>query len=543
MTASEWKNKLYYGDNLVWLRDKDHFPNESVDLIYLDPPFNSKANYNVIFKEPGGSESPAQMRAFDDTWSWDSSASAEALAELGKTKADLVELIQWIASHRDRFSTSMAAYISMMAVRFVELHRVLKPTGSLYLHCDPTASHYLKMVLDSICRPDNFTNEIVWKRSDAHSDIGQGARHMGPVHDTLLLYRKSDQATYNSIFRPLPESTVTSWYRYVEPETGRRYNKADLSGPGGAAKGNPVYEWRGITRAWRFSKERMEELEQKGRLVYSKSGIPYLKRYLDESKGIPLQDWWDDIQMLRGIQKGERLGYPTQKPLALLERIIQTSSNEGDVVLDPFCGCGTTIVAAHKLNRQWIGIDVTWLAVDLIEQRLQGNYGEGIKETYVVYGKPYDEPSARALADKSKKEFELWALSLIGAAPRGRNGGVDGLLLVVESKDKSAKVIAQVKGGKSLAPTIVRDLIGTVEKEKAAIGLLITLEEPTSSMRELAVHAGSYSSPIWGKSYPRIQIRTVGELLKGTGFDLPYGESPMKKATLLKGKGRTARML
>ncbi len=536
MDMSVWKNKLYYGDNLIWLRDKDHFPNDSVDLIYLDPPFNSNTDYNVIFNEPGGEESQAQIHAFDDTWHWDKGASEEALRDLGRPsgKPELVELIQWVARRGDKASKSMAAYLSMMAVRLVELHRVLKSTGSLYLHCDPTASHYLKLVLDQIFGPVNFRNEIVWKRQTAHSD----SKRCGRIHDYLLFYTKTNSWVWNDVVMEYDQAYIQTYFRYKDKDS-RLFQSADLTAPGGRG---PEYEWKGHVRHWRVTRENMEKLDREGRIFYTKNGIPRLKRYLDELLGMPLQSIWTDILPIVSWST-EGLGYQTQKPLALLERIIKASSNESDIVLDPFCGCGTTIVAAQKLNRRWIGIDVTWLAVDKVEQRLQESYGAQIKGLYEVYGKPSDKASAQTLADKSKKEFEIWALSLVGAAPREHDGGVDGLLSIIESKDKSAKVIVQVKGGKSLNPGMVRDLIGTVEKEKAAIGLLITLEGLTSGMEELSIHAGSYVSPIWGKSYPRIQIRTVGDLLEGKGFDLPYGESPTRKAEAIKKQVRHQRML
>lgn len=293
---------LYYGDNLRVLRE--HIPDSSIDLIYLDPPFNSNRSYNVLFKEASSAGSQAQIEAFEDTWHWGSGAQ-QAFEDIalhgGDDVARLVKALVDALGHND-----VTAYLTMMAARLIELRRVLKPTGNLFLHCDPTAGPYLRVVMDAIFGPRNFVNEIVWKRSDAHSDVGQGARHLGRVHDTILFYRASDKAVFNNAFNPLPESTVKSWYRNVEPVTGRLFNKADATGPGGAAKGNPVFEWNGVTRAWRFGKETMERLDKEGKLVYSKSGMTYLKRYLDESRGVALQDWWDDIQMLRGIQKGER---------------------------------------------------------------------------------------------------------------------------------------------------------------------------------------------------------------------------------------------
>ncbi|MHB8684143.1 MAG: DNA methyltransferase [Dehalococcoidia bacterium] len=464
-------NTLYYGDNLHILRE--YIPDESVDLVYLDPPFNSNRSYNVLFKEAGSaSSSPAQIEAFEDTWHWGKVAqdTFEQIALHGSDDtARLLKAMVDALGHND-----VTAYLAMMSVRLVELRRVLKPTGSIYLHCDPTASHYLKVLMDSIFGAANLVNEIVWKRSDAHNDVGQGAKHMGRVHDIILFYRRSHAATFNPVFSPLPQSTVDNWYRYVEPETGRRYNMGDLSGPGGAAKGSPVFEWHGVTRAWRFSKQNMKRLDGEGRLVYSKTGIAYMKRYLDESKGVAQQDWWDDIQMLRGIQKGERLGYATQKPLALLERIVATSSNEGDVVLDPFCGCGTAVHAAQKLGRRWIGIDITHLAINLIKRRMQDAFpGIAIK----IEGEPADVPGAQDLAARDAYQFQWWALSKVDAIPaggdrkKGMDRGIDGIIPFVEGSTGRRRVIVSVKSG-NLTPAFVRDLKGVLEHEGEPIGVL-----------------------------------------------------------------------
>ncbi len=331
------QNTLFYGDNLKVLRD--YIASESVDLIYLDPPFNSNRNYNVLFKDESGTDSEAQITAFEDTWHWNHIAE-QTYHELVTQSPDTIS--RMVAALRDFIGANqMMAYLVMMAARLVELHRVLKPTGSLYLHCDPTASHYLKIVLDSIFEPQNFRNEIVWKRSDAHNDTKQGGKRYGRIHDVILFYTRGNEWTWNPIYTPLSDKTKEGWYRNVEEGTGRLYNKADLT----AAKpgGDTSYIWKGFTpplgRYWAYSRAKMEQMESEGRLVYSTSGRPYMKRYLDESKGTSLQDWWDDIEMLRGINSNERLGYPTQKPLTLLERIINASSNAGDIILDPFCGC------------------------------------------------------------------------------------------------------------------------------------------------------------------------------------------------------------
>jgi site-specific DNA-methyltransferase (adenine-specific) len=531
-------NTLYYGDNLDILRE--YVKDESVDLVYLDPPFNSNRNYNVLFKDESGKEAEAQITAFEDTWHWNEKAEETYQALVTEGAENISNMIgalrQFIGTNQ------MTAYLVMMAARLVELHRVLKPTGSLYLHCDPTASHYLKILLDTIFGARNFVNEIVWKRSDAHNDAKQGAKHFGRVHDVLLFYARSDGPIFKALYNPLPQSTVDSWYRNVEPGTGRRFNKADVTGPGGAAKGNPYYEWKGITRYWRYNREKMERLEAEGRLVYSKSGMVYEKRYLDESKGVAVQDWWDDIEMLRGISgSGERLGYPTQKPTALLERIVSASSNEGDTVLDPFCGCGTTIAAAQKLNRNWIGIDITHLSIALQKYRLKDAFGIVEKKDYRVIGEPEDLASAQQLAEDDRYQFQWWALSLIKARPlggeagskqgkKGSDKGIDGVITFIDdTSNKPKRAIVQVKSGKVKSGDI-RDLKGTVEREKAAMGIFLTLDSPSKDMKTEAASAGFYHSPGWNKDYPRIQILTIEELFKGAEVKMPPWTSTFKQA-------------
>ena len=468
-------NALYYGDNLVWLRDHKHFPDESVDLIYLDPPFNSKSDYNLLFNEPGGDKSQAQIKAFDDTWHWDSIASDEAYKELANMKPVLAELIGWLGSQASIYK-SIAAYLSMMSIRLIELHRVLRPSGTLYLHCDPTASHYLKLLLDQIFSVHNFRNEIVW----CYSGGGIPKNDFPRKHDIIFRYTKSDNYVYHPEYKEYSEGTVQR----------------------GRTKVKGIYAERGLRK-----------------------------------EGTPITDWWTDIAPIHSPTEYENLGYPTQKRQALLERIINISSNDDSTILDPFCGCGTTIDAAQKLKRHWLGIDVTWLAIDLVEKRLKATYGSNLSP-YTIHGKPFDFTSAEALALKNKKEFEIWAISLVGASPREHDGGVDGIFGFVEKDNKLRKVIAQVKGGDSLNPGMVRDLMGTVKNERVAIGLLITLREPTKGMAELAVHSDKYKSELWNKTYPSIQIKSVAELLDGDIFDLPPTQSPFKKAQYYEEKGQ-----
>ncbi len=517
-------NALYYGDNLTVLRD--HVPDESVDLVYLDPPFNSNASYNVLFREKSGEESPAQIKAFTDTWEWTLESQRTYENEIMLNPATPANVKEMVSAFRQFIgSNAMMAYLVMMTPRLVELRRVLKPTGSIYLHCDPTASHYLKVLMDSIFGKEQYINEIVWKRADSKGDTGQGAKHFGRVNDTILLYAKTANSVFNGQYGPLDPDYVDRFYRYTDSD-GRRYKLDNMLGPGGAAKGNPQYEVMGVTRYWRYSKARMQRLIDEGRVVQTSPGtVPMYKRYLDESRGTPISTNWSDISLVRGWSK-ERLGYPTQKPLALLERIIQASSNEGDVVLDPFCGCGTAIAAAQKLNRNWIGIDITHLAVALMKNRLKTAFNILPGQDYQVVGEPVDSGSARALAEQDRFQFEFWAMSLLEAFPReqkkrGADQGVDGVVYFIDGPKRAMhKAIVQVKSG-HVQSSQIRDLKGTVERENASMGLFITLEPPSSPMTTEAVSAGLYHSDLWQTDFPKIQIRTVEELLAGNSFQMP----------------------
>jgi DNA modification methylase len=531
-------NRLFYGDNLDVLRR--YVASDSVDLVYLDPPFNSNANYNVLFAEKSGTKAAAQIKAFEDTWQWDES-SAASFRDVVETGGDVAQAL--IAFRTFLGDSDMLAYLAMMAPRLVELRRVLKPTGSIYLHCDPTASHYLKMLMDAIFGAPHFRNEIVWKRSHAHSDSRQGAQHFGRVTDTLLFYAKTDTSTWNALYTPYDQDYVSRDYRRVDAD-GRRYRIDNLQGPGGAAKGNPSYEVMGVTRYWRYSKEKMNELIRLGRVIQTRPGaVPQYKRYLDEMPGVPVQNLWADLPILNN-RSAEMLGYPTQKPEALLDRIISASSNEGDIVLDPFCGCGTAIAAAQKLNRRWIGIDITHLAISLIKKRLSDTYGERITDSYEVVGEPVTVDGARALAASDPYQFQWWALSLVGARPaepkKGKDRGIDGRIYFHDDTSGDTKsIIISVKAGHT-GPDHVRDLRGTVEREKADIGVLITMEPPTKEMRKEAA-TGSFYLSQWG-SHPKIQILTIADLLAGKGIDRPPDRqtgATFKKAP--KAKGTIAR--
>jgi site-specific DNA-methyltransferase (adenine-specific) len=527
-------NTLYYGDNLKILRD--YIKDESVDLVYLDPPFNSNRNYNVLFRNETGTDSESQITAFEDTWHWNQQAE-QAYHELINEPDQVGRMIESFRQFID--TNQMLAYLVMMAVRLKELHRVLKPTGSLYLHCDPTASHYLKILLDTIFGAENFKNEIVWRRTNAK---GLAFTRFASNHDILLQYaRNTGQTTWNAQYTPHTEDYLTKFYRFVDEKSGRRYRLADLTNPN-KNRPNLTYEFLGVTRVWRWTQERMLKAYEDGLIVQSKEGgVPALKRFLDEQEGNPVGDVWTDLLPVQSQAK-ETLGYPTQKPVALLERIVQASSNEGDIVLDPFCGCGTTIAAAQKLNREWIGIDVTHLSVGLQKLRLKDSFDLTAGKDYKVVGQPEDLDGAKELAEKDKYGFQWWILPLIGAralgaekgqkeGKKGADKGIDGVMVFTDDNSgKAKKVVVSVKGGHNVSVAQIRDLGHVIERENAAIGVFLTLEPPTKPMLSEAAEKGFYHSPGWNKDYPRLQILTVEDLLGGKTVDLPPNLQTYKQA-------------
>lgn len=523
------RNTLYYGDNLTILRQ--YIPDESVDLVYLDPPFNSNRNYNVLFKNERGQAAEAQVQAFVDTWHWGESAE-RAYHDL--TVRSKPEIAAVISALRQCFGTSqMMAYLVMMAVRLVELHRALKPTGSLYLHCDPTASHYLKIILDTVFGPENFRNEIIWKRTTSKSLM---TRRLADNHDVILCYQKTSDAFWNpdAIYQPYDvqnlDAKTAQKYSNVD-EDGRAYTLGDLTNPN-PDRPNLTYEFLGHKKVWRWTRERMLAAYEAGIVVQPRPGaVPRLKRYLDEQKGKPLDDVWTDIFPLNS-QAAERLGYPTQKPETLLERIISASTNPGDVCLDPFCGCGTTIAAAQKLDRRWIGIDITHLSVALQKYRLRDSFNQIADQDYDVIGEPVDLGAACQLAQDNRYQFQYWATSLVQARPmggdssnkRGKKGadkGIDGEISFFDDPSLAIKkVIIQVKSGK-VSSRDIRDLRGVLDRERAPIGVFITLEPPTAPMLAEAASMGFYHSPGWKRNFPRLQIMTIEELLNGRKPELP----------------------
>ena len=462
-------NALYYGDNLAILRK--YIPDDSIDLIYLDPPFNSKATYNILFKEPTGEQSKAQVEAFEDTWHW-TEETEKAFQEIVDTApSDVVNLMNALkdAIHE---GNDMMAYLTMMCIRLLELKRVLKDTGSIYLHCDPTASHYLKIVMDSIFSAKNFRNEIVW----CYETAGKSKKHFSRKHDTIFFYTKSDDYTFTAKEVAIPRKSGKHMRKGID-EDGRVYEeKTDK-------KTGKVYRW-----------------------------------YIDEGR-LPF-DYWTDIPFINREAK-ERMGYPTQKPEKLLERIIRASSNEGDIVLDPFCGCGTALVGAHRLNRKWIGIDITHLAISLMKWRLKSNFSD---IEFKVIGEPVDLSGAKALSDQNKYQFQWWALSLIGARPygdkkKGADTGIDGYYYFNDG-GKTKKAVVSVKGGQNIDVSLIRDLNAVVEREKAAMGFFITLKQPTRPMYEEAVKTGFYNDS-FGNKYLKTQILTIEEIFNGKKLDTP----------------------
>ncbi len=524
-------NKLYYGDNLTVLRES--IERESVDLIYLDPPFNSQANYNVLFRSTSGEQSRAQIEAFEDTWHWGDEAELAFDGVMTGQNSDAAEMLRSMRAFLKE--NDMMAYLSMMAIRLLELRRVLKSTGSMYLHCDPSASHYLKILIDSIFGATNFKNEIIWKRTSAHSS----AKRYGPVHDVILFYGASDAMSWIGGYQAYDEEYVKQ--RFARGED-RPWKDADLTGSG-IRHGETGNAWRGFDvtakgRHWAYPPAELDRMDAEGFIYWpTKDGAwPRFKKYLDETKGVPLQDVWTDIFPINS-QAQERLGYPTQKPQALLERIIAASSNEGDIVLDPFCGCGTTIHAAQKLKREWMGIDITHLAISLIEKRLKDAF-PGIK--YEVHGTPKDLEGARALAEQDKYQFQWWAVSLINAVPfggkkKGADSGIDGLIYFKPEGKATEKAIVSVKGGDNVNVAMVRDLAHVVDREKAKIGVFITLADSTGPMRTEAVKAGFYETP-YGK-YPKIQVFTIEDLFAGKQPNIPLVDTASFKKAAREGSG------
>lgn len=513
------RNRLFYGDNLPVLRE--HIASESVDLVYLDPPFNSNRSYSVIFGKQQDDAS-AQIQAFDDTWHWSPETERlynDILMYSPDAVIDAMQAFRTLLGENDAM-----AYLVMMAPRLLELHRVLKQTGTLYLHCDPTMSHYLKVLLDQVFGPDKFKGEIIWKRTSAHNR----ATRFGPVHDVILAFTKGKKWTWNKVYQPYDADYVESNYSLKDPD-GRRFSHSDLT----SANPGSRYDWRGKTpspRYWGVAEETMKRLEAENRLYYTRNGWPRQKNYLDEMPGMQAQDVWTDIPPLSS-KSAERLGYPTQKPLALVERLIKASTNPGDVVLDPFCGCGTTVDAAQKLGRRWVGIDITYISIDLIIKRLMATHGQSVMDDVRVDGIPFDMQSAQRLFDQSPFDFERWAVAMIHAQPNEKqtgDRGIDGVRRFILDNKTTGKVLVSVKGGKNVGPAMARDLAGTVAGTRdAQLGVLITLNDSLSKETQRVLDtAGYWTHPANGQDFPVLQHVSVRQLMDGKRPHLPTALAP-----------------
>lgn len=518
---------------------KEHVNDNTVDLIYLDPPFNSNADYNILFSERSGTDSAAQITAFKDTWRWDTNSAVsyhEALATSPDAVADTLGSL-----YKALGDCNMMAYLTMMTPRIVQLKRVLKDTGSIYLHCDTTASHYLRLLMDACFGIKNFRNEISWQRTNAHN----GARRWGSNRDILLFYTATDDYKWNPISLEPNQEYVESSYKH-EDEHGW-YQSGDLTGKGaGKGDSSSSQPWRGVDptergqgRHWVVprdtwelaypefdpkalsTQEKLDMLAEAGFIIWPKKGtMPRVKRYLKPGRGgAAIQENVTDIRPIHS-KAAERLGFPTQKPVELLERIIRASSDEGDLVMDPFCGCGTALDAAELLGRRWIGIDLTHLAVALIKHRLADSFGDELND-YQVTGVPEDVASAEALALEDRHKFEWWAVGLVDALPandkkKGADGGVDGILRFFDDNSRKAKkVVVQVKSGQ-VSVSDIYSLKGVREREDAEIALFITLQPPKSTMEKEALTAGFYTPTAYpDQRYRRVQILTIEELLSG----------------------------
>ena len=532
---------LYYGDNLEILRNK--IPDNSVDLCYIDPPFNSKRSYFQIYNNIGGSEDKAQAQAFVDTWTWDDRA-IEGYTEIttnlnGRFTKQAIELIRGLELVLGgKTNNDLLAYLVHMTLRVTEIFRVLKPTGSFYLHCDPTASHYLKLVLDAVfvSQGGDYQNEIIWQKiryAKAQSLA------FPKLHDVIFFYSKSKSFVFNRQYSEPDENYTKKYYSQVEPDTGRRYQLACFfQGGQGTAKwfGDRLLE-PPPGKHWIWTQEKITDAMENGLLVFTDPDKPRVKKYLENHKGGTIGTIWTDIPPLNAVAR-ERMGYPTQKPEALLERIIKASSNPGDVVLDAYCGCGTTVAVAERLNRQWIGIDITYHSIGLILKRLVDAYGEQILSEITVDGIPQDMAAARALAnrydDRVRKEFEKWAVltytknRAVINEKKGADKGIDGVVYFASGPGKTERMVIQVKSGGANRGTIAT-LKGDMQRERAELALLITMDEPTKPMLEEAKNAGVYEHALMGRSYDRIRIVTVREMIeKDARIDLPLSYDAVK---------------
>lgn len=527
------KNRLYFGDCRTVMNE--YMKLGSADLIYLDPPFSSNRDYNNIYKDETGRPLPDQIEAFTDIWEL-TPEREEAIKHMPvlmreeKIDDDVVEFWRlWMKALRETHP-KLLAYLSYMVERLLFMKKMLKPTGSIYLHCDPTASHYIKVMMDAIFGHQNFRNQIVWKR---HTSMAKGSQHdpksWGATTDMILYYARS--AAPPQPYRDMTEEERVEQFPLVD-EHGERYydDTAHLwRSPNMGERPNLCYEWKGFHHkskaGWRLSKKRLEEEYQKGNVVILDNGKLQRRKYERDYRGKQPGDLWDDVSPALG---SERLSYDTQKPLALLERIIEASSRKGDVVFDPFCGCGTTLEAAHTLGRRWIGIDISIHAIKRVARtRLEERCGLIQDRDFVVEGVPHTLEGAKDLWEQDKYQFQKWAVGQVdGFVTRRRSGdgGIDGRLYFVVTHERELQsMVIEVKGGKHVSLEHVRALRGVLEREEAAMAGLIVMEEPgltqLRNFRREFSKAGSLD--ILGKSYPKMQMLTVSEILKGKRFLTP----------------------
>lgn len=535
-------NHLYFGDCLDVLKElHQNYPQPFIDLIYIDPPFNSKRNYNVLFESIGMQDANAQKQAFADTWSNVSYMDEmHMLADLDKDLYDVLQVFDKTKS----ISNGAVAYLTTMAHRLWYMHKLLKDTGSFYLHCDPTMSHYLKLLCDMLFGEDNFRNEIIWQRTSARSD----SKKWNHIHDTILLYTKSDKYTWNKQYIAYDEAYTEKFYRFVEPETGRRYASDNLTAAG-TREGSSGNTWRGINVKgkglhWKYTTEKLDVLDKEGRIIWpqKEGGVPRFKRYLDEMKGLAIQSIVDDIPP-SSASSAEKLGYPTQKPEALLERIVSASTNEGDIVADFFCGCGTSISVAQRLNRKWLGADISHLAVRLILKRLIDTYGEGVKDNVKLHGFPKDVASAKMLAQDTENGrfgFQEWVIEVLlhGVVniKKVADGGFDGYLTYQTDKAKEFVLIETKSGGVNVKN--IREFVQVIDKQKAAAGIFVCFADTvTKEMLKEAKAAGHIKLGTMDTGLDKIQIITVDDLLNGKQPNLPNISSTFKKAQKKETKG------
>lgn len=516
-------NQLFFGDCLDVLQQLTRQHRKPfLDLIYIDPPFNSKRNYNLLFERVGLKDATAQRQAFSDTWS-----NVFYLFELNSLSALDKDLHNFLCvlNNSKSISKGAVAYLTTMSHRIWYMHKILKNSGSFFLHCDPTMSHFLKIICDMIFGQKNFKNEIIWQRTSTHNDAKQGAKHFGRVHDIILFYAKSKKQFFNTIYREYSVEYLTKTYNKID-NNGRRFKASDMTGPGGAAKGNPLYVWNGIKKYWRYSYETMKSLDKENKIYYSSSGMPYFKHYLDEMKGISVDDLWTDIMPIR---KSERIGYPTQKPEDLLERIIKSCTKEGDLVADFFCGCGTAVSVSQRLGRKWLGVDISHLAIQIIEKRLLDTYGQNLKKKIRLHGFPKDLESAKMLARKKTADnlsFKEWVIEVllhgVTIDKRKRIRNYDGYLPFSYAGEQEFAII-KVKTTR-VSKRDIQDLNRAIDKQKGKLGLFVCFEDSLTITACTEVKNSGYFPG--SANLTKIQLLTIDELMNGAQPQLPI---PVKK--------------